>query len=170
MATTLKTFAEESRDRYSDMETSAQSDYSQAAEDLATANGSYSTLVTEYAALESDIAAKRAAMAEEGLMPSDIEVLAGELRDLMIDLRAKRAELLEAEENKIWLSHQKDQVEQQLSALTSQVAAAEEGVTDATERDDHHTSWKQSVSDGDIAAIQTRATELLECPHGWIRA
>jgi len=162
MATTLKTFAEESRDRYSDMETAAQSDYSQATGDLAIANDSYATLVTEYAALESDIAAKRAAMAEESLMPSDIEVLAEELRDLLIDLRAKRAEILEAEENKIWLGHQKDQVEQQLSALTSQVAAAEEGLADAEDRDDQHTSWKQSVSDGDIAAIQARATELLD--------
>lgn len=162
MATTLKGFAQESRDRYSAMGALAQSDYSQATDDLAAANSSYSTLVTEYAALERDIAAKRAAMAEEGLMPSDIEVLAGELRDLMIDLRAKRAELLEAEEAKIWLSHQKDQVEQQLSTLTSQVAAAEEGLTEAEDRDDQHTNWKQSVSDGDISTLQTRATELLD--------
>jgi len=162
MATTLKAFAKESRDRYVAMETLVQSGYSQATDDLATAHSNYSALVTGYAALESDISAKRAAMAEEGLMPSDIEGLAVELRDLMIDLRAKRAGLLAAEEAKVWLNHQKDQLEQQLNTLISQVAAAEEGLTEAEDRNDHHTRWKQSVSDGEISALQTRATALLD--------
>ncbi|NOY63529.1 MAG: hypothetical protein GXP10_10355 [Gammaproteobacteria bacterium] len=161
MASTIKEFTDNKSSAYGAMYTAAQQAFAQAVDDLGAAQTAYDTLVGEYAGLERDIASTRSAMAE-ALMPADIELLAGNLRDLMVQQRNKYGELFASEAGRAAVQQRRDLAEQSVTLLSESLNAIAQEQEEADARADHHAQWKQSVTDGDLTTLAAQAEALLD--------
>lgn len=162
MATTLKDYAQQRLNRYSAQQTSALNRFSQLSNDYAAALENHSNHTRAYAELAAQISDKRRAMSDGDLMPSEIEELASQLRDLLRQQRIEQGEVLAADEVQSLLHGARGEVEAQLSELKELVAEASAELQQETAREAKLAQWNAHLADDAFSDLQAQATAVLD--------
>lgn len=126
----------------------------------------HTALVDNNTELTSDIAKKRVQLASPSNMPADIEALAMQLRDLLIDRRHNTALLLEAEQHIDELQAQLDQLGEALNRLSKALSAAAGDLATAQRRGAQHADWVSAEVNDLISDLKNQAQALLNVDSG----
>lgn len=162
MTTTLKAYAEEALNRYSAMKAQTLNRFNQLTSDYAAAVQGHATLTTAHAEQTVQISAKRRAMSGGDLMPSEIEMLAETLRELLRQQRITQGEVLAADEAKNILQGQKQQSEEQLNELKGLVQEAEAVLQQEMARESQLAQWNALLADDVFTDLQSQAMTVLD--------
>jgi len=161
MANALTNYAQQKYNDYSTLKQSALGDFSTASAQLKVAKSSYESLVSQVATLDNAIASKRLAMSEVNNMPSDIETLAEQLRQLLIDRRHQNGELAIAAQTVRFSELSVSLFETQIAQITQTLTEVNNELTAATQRQQHHDLWLATETEDAIDDVRDLATDLL---------
>lgn len=159
--TTLLEWYTNKKNTYVALRDDARSDFGVATVNLDAAQADYDDLVADLAEMEQQIKEKRRSLGS-ALMPSDIEALAEELRDLLGQFRNARADLLAAEQEVAASKSDKQLAADQLKRHEENLKEINGELVAAIERQAQHESWNDTVADGVLTDLAGKATELLE--------
>ena len=155
MADNIMVFFQGQQTLYTGLIETASTELGQVNSALEQARGEHATAVAQLSEQTRAIAAKRSAMSASGLMPADIELLAAELRTLLIEQRKQHTTLLTAADQVALLEQHKGQVEQRMRYLKSTLSDIETELEDATDRAARHAGWGEP------------GQRHAGCPGGW---
>jgi len=161
MAAALTTYYQDRYNSFVSLNDIALADFTAASDDLKSALASYQLAVDAGAELDSSIAAKRAEMSAASKMPSDVETLAEELRQLLIDRRHNTATIANAAEDFKFAEIAVTTTETRLAELDSLLTQSAAGLAAAQQRETQHDSWVSSEIEDDITVVRDLATALL---------
>lgn len=160
-STTLLELATDQVNAWTELKSQAQEALSLATEDAAEARADYDAIVADYASLEKKVKSKREEIAAAA-MPADIEAGAEALRDLLIELRGQRAELLEADAEMAAAERSMAMAEAQFNQARDKVSEWQKELAASEQRDEQHTAWKSTVDSGSLTQLAENAAALLE--------
>jgi len=161
MAAALTTFYEQRHDNYLSLKGTTSDTLKAASDELKLATSAYQSAVDAGADLDIAIASKRAQMSAANIMPADVETLAGELRQLLIDRRHNSATLGEAAEALNFTETAVATAEAQLQELSGLLAQAATDLATAQQRQTHHDAWVATETEDGISIVRDLATDLL---------
>lgn len=161
MAVALTTYYQQRYDSYVALKDAAEDDLTAASNGLKSALDSYPSAVDEGAELDGSIAAKRSEMSAAGNMPADIETLAEELRQLLIDRRHNTAAIADAAEALSFAETAVTTAEARLAELAGLLVQAEADLAAAQQRQTHHDNWVSTETEDAITVVRDLATDLL---------
>ncbi|MBC8290969.1 MAG: hypothetical protein H8E37_11705, partial [Planctomycetes bacterium] len=124
----------------------------------------YSTLVTEVASLDDDIAATRREIAAAS-SPADIEALAEELEDLLIDLSLQKGKLIAASAQLNSAQTEADLAQEAVRQIEREVAEAAATLTEETARKEFHDELKSAIGQEPLSLIQEAAAFVKPDPE-----
>ncbi len=166
MAENLKTYFEEQLSRYQTMCDESTLELAQTNDDLSDLVSVHATQVTAYSELQRSISAKRTAMSAANLMPADLETLTTELRQMLIDQRVKRTELLSTEDQISVLENARDRLVTRKQLIDTSLTESASELALVSEQAETHAEWAQKVTDNVIVDLQASVTEILDIIDG----
>ncbi len=161
MAAALTNYYQQRYDNYLVLRDTAQAEFTAASADLKQALDDYQSAVDNGTELEGSIAAKRAEMSAAYLMPSEIETLAEELRQLLISRRHNTANVIDAAGALKFAEILLDTAESRLAELNALLIQAEADLAAATQRQVHHDSWVSTETEDAISVVRDLAADLV---------
>jgi hypothetical protein len=161
MAAALTNFYQQRYDNYLLLRDAAQSDFTAASSDLKLALDAYQIAVDAGNELEGLIAATRTAMSAPNIMPSDIETLAEELRQLLISRRHNTAAVIDADGALKFAEILVESAETRLAELNASLIQAQADLAAAQQRQTHHDNWVSTDTEDAITVVRDLAVDLV---------
>lgn len=140
--------------------------FSDLSEDLTTLQHELEALVDGNTTLGAEITALRESMSNPNLMPADIELLAQQLRELLIERRHNGATILDAQKSLSEMTAQQTIVNQQLDNTTKAITATEADLAAAELAGIQHQLWVAPETNDLIAELKIEAQALLDIDSG----
>lgn len=140
--------------------TEAQANLGLAQQAVAAARKERETRNAALAKKNSEISALRRALAE-ARMPADMDDLLEKLRAALIELRATRSDLLDADETLAAAEADLERARATSASATAALAAADQAVARETERQKRHTRWIAQLAEEPLASVPDRADDVL---------
>ena len=161
MAAALTTYYQQRYDSFVSLKDIAQADFTTASNDLKLALGDYQSAVDEGAGLDRSIATKRSEMSAASNMPADVETLAEELRQLLIDRRHNTATIANAAEAFKFAETAVATAETRLAELDGLLTQAAADLAAVQQRETLHDTWVSSETEDAITVVRDLAADLL---------
>lgn len=161
MAAELTEFFQQQNESYLELKDTVQGTLTQISEDFKEALQAYDLLLIDGATLDKTIAGIRTEMSVVTKLPSDIEVLAEELRQLLIDRHHYTATLADALVNLDLLETRLSQEEDNLAGLNKSITLIAADLTAAQQRQTNQEIWLSSDTEDAITEVRDKATALL---------
>jgi len=122
----------------------------------------HQTLIDEFAILERQLRTLREQIGQV-LMPADRQALVDRERELRLQLRKKRAEILVSEAALQTLESEKEIAKAELKRSESALKQADGMLRQAEQREQRHNEWKQAIAvDGTLDQLKARAQDRLD--------
>ena len=161
MAAELTEFFQQQNENYLELKDTVQGTFTQISDEFKEALQAYDLLLINGATLDKTIAGIRTEMSVVTKQPSDIEVLAEELRQLLIDRHHYTATLADAQENLDILETRLSQEEDNLAGLIKSITLIAADLTAAQQRQTNQEIWLSSDTEDAITEVRDKATALL---------
>jgi len=161
MAAALTNFYQQKYDNYLLLRDAAQTEFTAASDELKLALDAYQSAVDAGSELDDMIAAKRKEMSAANIMPSDIEIMAGELRQLLTSRRHNSAAVSDAGGALKFAEILSETAGSRLAALNTLLVEAQADLTAAEQRQTHHDNWVSSDTEDAITVVRDLAVDLL---------
>lgn len=161
MAAALTNFYQQRYDNYLLLRDAAQTEFTVASNDLKLALDAYQSAVDAGAELEGLIAAKRNQMSAANIMPADIETMAEELRQLLINRRHNTAAVSDADGALKFAEILGETAGSRLAALSAFLLEAQADLTAAEQRQTHHDNWVSTDTEDAITLVRDLAADLV---------
>jgi len=161
MAAALTNFYQQRYDHYLLLRGAAQSELTAASDELKLALDAYQSAVDAGSKLDELIASKRNEMSAANIMPSDIEIMAGELRQLLTNRRHNTAAVSDAGGALKLAEILNETAGSRLAALNALLVEAQTDLTAAEQRQTHHDNWVSSDIEDAITLVRDLAADLV---------
>ncbi len=163
MATNLSDLAEERRDDLVKEKDAARTDLNEAQAPVSDKRKKHDELIRELASIDHSIGdtRRKAAVAH---MPSDVEGLAATLRELMIQRRLKRRELLDTGEKLHELEGVRDRAQVHRDCVLARLEVAQREFDIAKQRQGRLKAWEEALKKAPFPNMKTEANKALTGP------
>ena len=161
MAAALTNFYQQKYDNYLLLRDAAQTEFTATSNDLKLALDAYQSAVDAGSELDNLIAAKRKQMSATTIMPSDIEIMAGELRQLLTSRRHNTAAVSDAGGALKFAEILSETAGSRLAALNALLVEAQTDLSAAEQRQTRHDSWVSSDTEDAITLVRDLAADLV---------
>jgi len=161
MAATLTDFVQQKYDGYVELIEQLKAELSKIRDEQKQTYARYENTLKEAMELDKAIAATRQEMSNSNNMPADIETLAEQLRQQLIERRHLAASLADLAQSVKFVDKNVSVEESLLVELTSTTSLWETDLEDATGLQQHQDNWVSSETEDAISAVRDIATALL---------
>ncbi len=161
MTAELTTFFQQRWDGYDALAQQARDDFSAWSDAIKSALLVYDAAVTTGSDLDRQISAKRLNMSAASNMPADVELLAEELRQLLIRRRHSTATIAGAAEILSFAKAELEVAQSSLNAYSQMLAVAETKLAAASKEEAYHGGWISTETEDAISAVRDLAIDLL---------
>ena len=161
MAAALTNFYQQRVDNYLLLRDAAQAEFTTAGGELKLALDAYQSAVDAGSELDDLIAAKRKEMSAANIMPSDIEIMAAELRQLLTSRRHNIAAVSDAGGALRFAEILSETAGSRLAELNALLVESQADLAAAEQRQTHHDSWVSSDTEDAITVVRDLAADLI---------
>ena len=161
MAAALTNYYQQRYDNYLILRDTAQAEFTATSGVLKLALDAYQSAVDAGTELEGLISAKRNQMSAANNMPSDIETMAEELRQLLTNRRHNIAAVSDADGGLRFAEILGETAGSRLAALNALLVEAQADLAAAEQRQTHHDNWVSSDTEDAITVVRDLAADLV---------